>query len=377
MRRRTFLAGASAMLAGATRTDARLGRAAGQGDEIENPQRLRKIATEEAFTTPELAEAWREVVRNAPSSNLDIPFIRSIFDNPEPGSIRDEFRRRLLDLDDERLRLMDEAGVDMHVLSVTIPGVQMFDADRAVEHAMRANDRLVEAVRRHPRRFAGLACFAPQSPVRAAREMERAVRELLLNGFIVNSHTNNEYLDDPKFWPIFEAAEGLDRPIYIHPRSPSDGMAEPFRQYNMAGSIWGYAAETGTHAVRLILSGLFDRFPRLKIVLGHMGEAIPFWLWRIDFMQARRTGEGMARRLQLTPSEYFRRNFAITTSGVESHDVLDFVLRVVGEDNVMWAIDYPYQPSRPAVAFMDTAPISSATRAKLYHRNAERIFHIA
>ena len=364
------------MLAGAVGRGSLAGEAEARDSQAGSPGRLRRIATEEAFTTPELAEAWREVVRNAPSSNLDIPFIRSIFENPEPGSIRDEFRRRLLDLEDERLRLMDEAGVDMHVLSVTIPGVQMFDADRAVEHAIRANDRLAEAVRRHPRRLAGLACFAPQSPVRAAREMERAVRDLRLNGFIVNSHTNNEYLDDPKFWPIFEAAESLDRPIYIHPRSPSDGMAEPFRQYNLAGSIWGYAAETSTHAVRLILSGLFDRFPRLRIVLGHMGEAIPFWLWRIDFMQARRTGEGMARRLQLTPSEYFRRNFAITTSGVESHDVLDFVLRVVGEDNVMWAIDYPYQPSGPAVAFMDTAPVSPATRAKLYHLNAERIFHI-
>jgi len=377
LHRRGFLAGASAVLSGAFTGDMDLTEAEPQSDHGGSPPRFRRIATEEAFATPALAAAWRELARNAPNSNLDIPFIRSIFDDPERGSIREEFRRRLLDLEDERLRLMDEAGVDMHVLSVTIPGVQMFDADSAVEHARRANDWLAEAIRRRPRRLAGLACFAPQSPARSAREMERAVRDLHLNGFIVNSHTNNEYLDDPKFWPIFEAAEGLDRPIYIHPRSPSDGMAEPFRQYNLAGSIWGYAAETSTHAVRLMLSGVFDRFPRLKIVLGHMGEGIPFWLWRIDFMQARRTGEGMARRLQLTPSEYFRRNFAITTSGVESHDVLDFVLRVVGEDNVMWAIDYPYQPSRPAVAFMDTAPIESAVKAKLYHRNAERIFHIA
>jgi predicted TIM-barrel fold metal-dependent hydrolase len=377
LHRRTFLAGASAVLAGAASGSADPAVAQGPAGQSAARQHFRRIATEEAFATPELAEAWRETVRNAQNSNLDVPFIRSIFDNPVPGSIRDEFRRRLLDIEDERLRLMDDAGVDMHVLSVTIPGVQMFDADRAVEFARRTNDQLAAAISRHPRRLAGLACFAPQSPAHSAREMERSVRDLHLNGFIVNSHTNNEYLDDPKFWPIFEAAEALDRPIYLHPRSPSDGMAEPFRQYNLAGSIWGYAAEAGTHAVRLMLSGVFDRFPRLKIVLGHMGEAIPFWLWRIDFMQARRTSEGMARRLQLTPNEYFRRNFAITTSGVESHDVLDFVLRVVGEDNVMWAIDYPYQPSRPAVAFMDSAPVSPATKAKLYHRNAERIFHIA
>lgn len=374
--RRTFLGGAAAILPAVSAVLGTASQAANQGATAAKARRFRRIATEEAFTTPELAEAWRELARTASNSNLDLPFIKSIFDSPEPGSIRDEFRRRLLDIENERLRIMDEAGVDMHVLSVTIPGVQMFDADRAVEHARRANDRLAQAVRRHPRRLAGLACFPPQSPVRAAREMECAVRDLHLNGFIVNSHTNNEYLDDPKFWPIFEAAESLGRPIYIHPRSPSDGMAEPFRQYNLAGSIWGYAAETGTHAVRLILSGVFDRFPRLKIVLGHMGEAVPFWLWRVDFMQARRTGEGMARKLQLKPSEYFQRNFAITTSGVESHDVLEFVLKVVGDDNVMWAIDYPYQPSGPAVAFMDSAPISDATKAKVYHQNAERIFHI-
>ena len=370
IRRRAFLGGSSAAF-----TAAAVPSLAAPGAKL--PKRLRKIATEEAFTTPELAQAWREIARSSPSKNLDLPFIKSIFDDPKPGSIRDDFRRRLLDLEGERLQIMDEAGVDMHLLSVTIPGVQMFDAETANVYASAANDRLAEAIRRHPDRLSGLACFAPQSPRQAALEMERAINVLHLNGFIINSHTNNEYLDDPKFWPIFEAAEALDRPIYIHPRAPSDGMAEPFRQYNMSGSIWGYAAEAGTHAIRLILSGLFDRFPRLQIVLGHMGEAVPFWLWRVDFMQARRTREGMANKLQLTPSQYFRRNFAITTSGVESHDVLDYVIKVVGVDNVMWAIDYPYQDTKPAVAFMDTAPISKADRAQIYHRNAERIFHIA
>lgn len=274
IRRRTFLGGASASLLAANSAGATAVSPAEAGKIARH--RFRRIATEEAFATPELAQAWREIVRTAPSDNLDIPFIRSIFDNPAPGSIRDHFRTGLLDIEGERLRLMDEAGVDMHLLSVTIPGVQMFDADQGTEHATHANNWLADVTRKHPHRFAGLACFAPQSPQRAAREMERAIRDLKLNGFIVNSHTNNEYLDDPKFWPIFEAAESLDRPIYLHPRSPSDGMAEPFRQYNIAGSMWGYAAETGTHAVRLILSGVFDRFPKLKIVLGHMGEAVPY-----------------------------------------------------------------------------------------------------
>lgn len=334
---------------------------------------IRRIATEEAFTTSELAEAWLAIARQAPVANLDLILMKRIY---EPGAPAERVKRLLLDFG-ERLRAMDETGVDMHVLSVTIPGVQMFDAERAVEHARRANDRLAEIVRGHPDRFAGLACFAPQSPVRAAAEMERAVKTLGLNGFIVNSHTHDEYLDAPKFWPIFEAAERLDRPIYLHPRAPSDGMAGPFRQYNLDGALWGYGIEAGTHAVRLILSGLFDRFPRLRIVLGHMGEAVPFWLWRLDHMQARREQEGRAKRLQLAPSDYFRRNFAITASGMESHDVLDFVLKSVGEDNVMWAIDYPYEASASAVAFMDSAPVGEATLAKLYHRNAERIFHIA
>jgi 5-carboxyvanillate decarboxylase len=337
----------------------------------------RRIATEEAFTTPALAEAYKVLARTKGSINLDVAFMRSIFDEPTPGSMRDEFRRRLLDLDHERLAIMDASGVDMHLLSLTIPGVQMFDANTALDFSVAANDALAAAIHRHPKRYAGLACFAPQSPARTAKEMDRAISGLKLNGFIINSHTNNEYLDEAKFYPIFEAAEALGRPIYLHPRSPSDGMAEPFRNYQMAGSIWGYAAETGTHAVRLIFSGLFDRFPKLKIVLGHMGEALPYWLWRLDFMHARRTKEGLTKKLQLTPSEYFRRNFSITTSGVESHDVLEYVIKVLGVENVMWAIDYPYQPTAPAVSFMDSAPLSRADLSKVYSNNAERIFHIA
>jgi 2,3-dihydroxybenzoate decarboxylase/5-carboxyvanillate decarboxylase len=154
-------------------------------------------------------------------------------------------------------------------------------------------------------------------------------------------------------------------------------MAEPFRDYQLGGSMWGYAIEAGTHAVRLICSGVFDRFPKLRIVLGHMGEAVPYWLWRLDFMHARRSSLGMVKKLQLKPSDYFKRNFAVTTSGVESHDVLRYVLDVLDTGNVMWAIDYPYQPTPPAVAFMDSAPISDALKAAVYHGNAERIFGIA
>ena len=302
--------------------------------------------------------------------------MRTIFNDPPAGSLGEQFRRQLLSMD-ERLQIMDQNGVDMHLLSLTIPGVQMFERDAAIAATRSANDYLADVIRRHPARFAGLAAFAPQDPAGSAREMQRAIASLRLNGFIINSHTNNEYLDAEKYWEIFEAAEALGRPIYLHPRSPSDGMAEPFRDYQLGGSMWGYAIEAGTHAVRLIMNGVFDRFPKLKIVLGHMGEDVPYWLWRLDYMHARRSSQGQVKKLALKPSEYFLRNFAITTSGVESHDVLNYVLQVLGPDNVMWAIDYPYQPTPPAVAFMDSAAIPEAVKAKLYHGNAERIFRIA
>lgn len=339
---------------------------------------FRRIATEEAFCIPEVAAKLREVAR-APGNSLDLRLVRAIYDqkspSPSAGSLG-RFLAGLLDLEKDRIRIMDENGVDVHLLSLTAPGVQMFDADSATELAALANDRLAEVISRHPTRFAGLAAFAPQSPKRAAKEMERAINRLKLNGFIVNSHTNSEYFDDPKFWPILEAAEALDACIYIHPRAPSDGLAGPLREYGLDTAQWGYGVETGTHALRMIVSGVFDRFPKLKICLGHMGEGVHFWLWRIDFMNLRAQNEGIAPKLKLKPSEYFKRNFVITTSGQESHLAMDFSIKALGVENVLWAIDYPYQPTEPAVAFMDSAPISDADKAKIYHLNAERVFHI-
>lgn len=345
---------------------------------------MRKIATEEAFTIPEVAAAVRDVVRRG-GQNLDLKLLSLIYDSPlDPSSgirqpnagNRDALARtllpRLLDLDAARLADMDANGVDMHLLSLGVPGVQMFDAQAAISLARLANDRLAEAIRRHPTRFAGLACFPPQNPRAAAKEMERAIKTLKLSGFLVNSHTANGYLDERRFWPILEAAEALAAPLYIHPRAPSDGMAAPFRDYRMEGAIWGYGMETGTHAVRLMLSGVLDRFPRLRIVLGHMGEALPFWLWRLDFMASPGARAGLMN--QLRPSEYFRRNVAITTSGLEDPLALRFCIDKVGIENIMWAIDYPYQPTGPAVAFLESAPLSDQEREQIAHRNAERIF---
>jgi 5-carboxyvanillate decarboxylase len=336
--------------------------------------KVRKIAVEEAFSIPEVAEQLKQVAR-APGDSADLPLVRGIYD-AQGGYGSMKFLDGLLDLEDVRIKDMDANGVDMHVLSLTAPGVQMFDADTACDLATLANDRLAAVIRRHPTRFAGLASFAPQSPRRAVREMERAIRELKLNGFILNSHTYNEYLDDPKYWPILEAAEALDRCIYIHPRGASDGLKGPMRDYGMDSAMWGYGVEVGTHAVRMMASGLFDRFPKLKICIGHMGEAVPFWIWRITFMNSRSQKIGRAPTTSLTMAEYLQRNFVITTSGVEDPLALDYSIKKLGIDNVLWAIDYPYQPSAPAVAFMDAVELSPEHKAKVYHRNAERVFHI-
>jgi 5-carboxyvanillate decarboxylase len=388
--RRTMLTGISAAIAAVAWPANARGKQAPGSEQDRHPsgagRRLRRIATEEAFTIPEIAEALRHVVQRG-GSNLDLSLLSLVYGapaespatTPQTGTAnRDALARRflaqLLDLDTARLADMDANNVDVHLLSLTSPGVQMFEPDKAVALARLSNDRLSEAIRRHPTRFAGLASFAPQDPAAAAKEMERAIHVLKLNGFLVNSHTANGYLDEPRFWPILEAAEALDAPLYIHPRAPSDGMAAPFRDYRMEGSIWGYGVETGTHAVRLMLSGVLDRFPRLRIALGHMGEALPFWLWRLDFMAA--PGSRAALRNQLKPSEYMQRNFAITTSGLEDPLVLRFCIDKVGLDRVMWAIDYPYQPTAPAVAFLDSAPLSEHERSQIASRNAERIFRL-
>jgi 2,3-dihydroxybenzoate decarboxylase/5-carboxyvanillate decarboxylase len=333
---------------------------------------MRRIATEEAFTIPEIAAALRNLC-GSPDGSIDMLLVRNIY--RESSGYQAKFLAPLLDLESERLRDMDANGVAMQLLSLTAPGVQMFDADTACSLATLANDRLAEVIARHPTRFAGLASFAPHAPQRAVREMERAILQLKLNGFVVNSHTNNEYLDHPKYWPILEAAEALDRCIYIHPRGPSELLSGPMRDYGMFAALWAYGVEVSTHAVRLILSGVFDRFPSLQICLGHMGEAVHFWSWRLDFMSERAQSAG-APKLALKPSEYLRRNFVITTSGQESPLALDFSIRQLGIDNVLWAIDYPYQPSAPAVAFMDAVTVSDEERHKLYHGNAERVFHI-
>lgn len=388
MNRRTALKNLSAVAAAATLPPLLPASEAspGAGLQAQAGPRVRKIATEEAFTIPEIAEAFRGVLRQG-GTNLDLLLLKQLYEpastppTPADGNQvanRDQASKgmlpKLLDLEKVRLADMDANGVDMHVLSLAMPGVQMFERQQATELARLANDRLSEVVRRHPTRFAGLASVAPQDPNAAAKEMERAATTLKLNGFIINSHTGNDYLDDPRFFPLLEAAEALKAPLYIHPRAPSDGMAAPFRDYRLEGAVWGYGVEAATHILRLIFGGVFDRFPKLQVVIGHMGEALPFWLGRLDFMGA--PGARAGRKNQRKPSDYFHRNITITTSGVEDPLALRYCVDKIGVDNIMWAIDYPFQPTTPAVAFLESTPLTEAERAKIGHGNAERIFGI-
>jgi 2,3-dihydroxybenzoate decarboxylase/5-carboxyvanillate decarboxylase len=251
----------------------------------------------------------------------------------------------------------------------------MFDPDTATDIAATANDRLAEVIQKHPDRFAGLASFAPQNPKRAAKEIDRAINKLKLNGLIVNSHTNGEYMDDKKYWPIFEAATAAAAAIYIHPRNMPDPCAFMLdADVNLAGAIWGFQMETGLHAMRLIVGGVFDHFPDLKIVLGHMGEALPYWPYRIDYMyRAYTRGQGKLKKM---PSQYLKDNFIITTSGMNTHSVLKYCVEVLGSDNIMFAIDYPYQESEESANFMNSAPLPLEDCEKIAHGNAEKLFNI-
>ncbi|QWF82416.1 amidohydrolase family protein [Amycolatopsis sp. CA-230715] len=303
-----------------------------------------------------------------PGDETEMALMRTVESSPA-------FRTRLVDLD-ARLREMDAVGQDMAVLSLDPPGVQPYAAADAVPLAREFNDALAEIVRRHPGRFGGLATVAPQDPEAAAAELERATKSLGLNGIMVNSHTGGRYLDEPEFAPLLAAAEANRAPIYLHPRAPSTLAA--YREYGLPGAIWGYQAEAGLHAMRLILSGALDRYPGLSLVLGHLGEGVPYWLRRIDnrhAFAARTAGAATPMpRLSLTPSEYFRRNFTLTTSGIDDPDVLGLALRAVGADNVMFAIDYPYEDPADAIAFLRDAPLTGDQRAALGHRTAERVF---
>ncbi len=338
----------------------------------------RRIATEEAWATPELIQRYQKILA---TQSLDDPGFFSLwgfFGTSEAPRAQD-LRDRIQDMEARRLAEMDAAGVDVQLLLLTAPGVQVFEAQDAAALAASTNDQLAEAIRRHPDRFAGLAAVAPQLPQVAARELERAVQRLGLKGAVINSHTMGEYLDDEKYWDIFAAAEALDVPIYIHPNSPSPQMIQPFLSRCLDAAIYGFQAETGLHALRLIVSGVFDRFPRLKIVLGHLGEGLPFWLYRIDFMHGgivRANRHPGVQPLKRKPSDYLRENFYYTTSGMAWEPSITFVQQQMGMDRVMYAMDYPYQYVLEEVQAMEALPLSDAHKKMFFESNAANLFRL-
>jgi 2,3-dihydroxybenzoate decarboxylase len=337
---------------------------------------FRRIAAEEAFVTRDIARAYRDLLASGGSSDVGFTSLMGYYLN-HPSERTRAVSERLEDLGERRLADMDATGIDMQVLSLTSPGVQIFEPAAASALARSANDELAAAVAAHPARFAGLAAIAPQDPAAAAKELERSVRELGLRGAIVNSHTQGEYLDDPKFWDIFAAAEALDVPLYLHPNTPSNAMIAPFLERGLEGAVFGFAVETGLHALRLVVSGVFDRFPRLQIVLGHLGEALPYWLFRIDFMHGasvRTKRYATQPVLQRKASEYLRENFSYTTSGMAWTPPILYAQSVMGMDRVMYAMDYPYQFVPEEVNVTDALPLSYEDHKRFYQTNAERLF---
>lgn len=333
---------------------------------------MRRIAVEEAFITADILAGWRQVLA---SSDVEPGFAKLGGSLLKPSKGTDIFLAKLMDIGAGRIAHMDNVGMDVEVLSLTSPGVQIFAADMATRLAAESNDALAAAIKANPTRLAGLAAVAPQDPQAAAREIERG-KSLGLSGVIINSHTRSEYLDLPKYRPILEAAEALDMPIYLHPREPGPSMVTPYLDYGLYFATWGFSAETGLHAMRLIMSGAFDRHPKLRIVLGHMGEGIPYWLKRIDNRYALQVKIGATEKLPKRPSEYFLENFYITTAGVTDMAVLKLGLDELGDDRIMFAADYPYEDDAEAVQFMDGADVSEEQRRKIYETNALRIFKL-
>jgi uncharacterized protein len=329
---------------------------------------MRVIAIEEHFTLPAILEAtsrseWSRRTRELGERGLRL------------GT---SVVPKLADLEAGRIADMDAAGIDLQVLSHSQPSLEDLDAREAVPLAREANDQLSEAIARHPDRFRGFACLPTTAPEAAADELERAVSELGFRGALVNGRTHGKFLDSAEFWPIFERAERLGVPIYLHPGLPPAAVREacydglgPVAGHWLSVAAWGWHIDTGIHALRLIAAGVFDRFPGLQVVIGHMGEAIPFMVDRTTATFSKRVS-GLQREVK----EYFAENFWVTTSGFFTNGPLLCLLEAVGPDRVIFAVDYPYSSNEEGRAFLDRMPVSAADREKIVHGNAERLLRL-
>jgi 5-carboxyvanillate decarboxylase len=338
---------------------------------------LKKIDTEAHFYTREYQD-YLLSRRETPREEIYQGYVRLWYEPNiwEPHGLHIE--DSLLDLDQGRLRDMDRACIDMQVLSLSTPGCEQFGAAEGTALSQKTNEALAKAIAKHPDRFIGLAALAPQSPEEAARELERAVKELGLKGAKINSHIRGSYLDDKKYWPIFEVAQSLDVPVFLHPNTPSPAAIKLYEDYGfaLAGPTWGFSAEAALHAMRLIYSGVFDSYPNLKIVLGHLGEGLIFWIYRIDFSFKKPWMEEVRPVIKKPPSEYIRQNFWVNTSGVCSLPAFLSVFLELGADRMMFAADYPYENSEEAARFIEQVPISDIDKEKIQHSVAEKLFKV-
>lgn len=283
---------------------------------------------------------------------------------------------------EKRLKDMDEARVDMHVLSYPGGGGRGADTAEIIASCKNLNENLSKIMEKYPNRFAGFATLPWQDPDAAAKELERAVKKLGLKGTMLQqAESDGSFFDEQKYWVLYETAEKLDVPVYIHPGAMPPDMSKYYDYYPVvAGAMWGFAASAGLHAVRLIVSGVFDKYPGLKIMLGHMGEGIPYWLWRMDNMYVKYKTildkDAPGQNLKKKPSQYVMENFYVTTSGMFWHPVLQFVISVLGADRILFATDYPPESHVEAAQFIESAPISDSDMEKICHLNAERLFKL-
>lgn len=331
-----------------------------------------KIAIEEAVAT----SVFTATTTNPPQTGTgELPY-----DRPEYVS---DIEKRLVDVD-LRVQSMDAGGVTLGVVSLTMPGIEgIFDAKEAVDAAAKVNDeiRTLYTSGAHADRFQALGCVPMQDPGAAAREAERCVKELGFLGILVNGYSNLgdantiQYLDEPQCEPFWAKLEQLDVPLYLHPRIPAPGQMRIYEGYEfLGGSPWGFSTETATHALRLMLSGLFDRHPLLKIILGHCGEGLPFAISRADHRMRhfKKDGFPCERSLQ----SYFEANFWVTTAGIMDTGTLEDTVKICGEDKVLWSVDYPYESYEEMAGWFDHLEMNRRTRAKIGWENARRLLKL-
>jgi 2,3-dihydroxybenzoate decarboxylase len=310
---------------------------------------MKKIALEEHFMAPGLEGYWESTMGNV---------ARAMYEHVS---------QRLSDFGELRLSDMDAAGIEIAVLGLAGPGVQIEpDAKLASQKAAQANEFLAEMVRKNPQRYSGFAHLALQDPIGAANELERCVRELGFCGAMINGHTNGQYLDDPALYPFWERVEALGTPIYLHPTDPVATYSVLVGCDSLKRAMWEWGVETGTHALRLIFNGVFDRVPGAKLILGHLGETLPFLLWRFD---SRAKLYGL--KLKRAPSEYIKNNIWVTTSGMFSAEPLLCSINALGHRRVMFSADFPFESTQEAREFMDEAPIEDAVKNDIAFNNAK------